>query len=303
MRDAVHAFWAQPKDAPAAIAQPCTWNLDEPRQCNPTCEGVGSAIARPTDVSGVGSSIARHHDDSGCAVHVNVLTATGDSNGVAPTLRANILGILNGMNATLPTGAHIAPLRLSMWRGPMASWLWPKDDPCTGFGTCCNEAACKPPFALSPRLAALGIRQQLILGSIHTVRQPVSISKPLGRLLPLLASSPRGRQIRPALVPSLLPCLSPHPLVPSLLPCLPPHPLVPSLLPCLSPHPEVAVSRLTSAGCSGLRVALLPFATAQLFDARRPHRWHLCKMGGDDCGRRRRGRYTHAASLNPRTWR
>jgi len=77
-------------------------------------------------------------------------------------------GILNGLNLTAPAATIVAPLRLSMWRGPMASWLWPNRTACKGPGTCCTPLACAAPFAEAGRLAALGLRQQYILNGIHT---------------------------------------------------------------------------------------------------------------------------------------
>eukprot|EP00040_Diaphanoeca_grandis_P013218 m.66885 g.66885 ORF g.66885 m.66885 type:complete len:534 (+) comp23740_c0_seq2:83-1684(+) len=78
-----------------------------------------------------------------------------------------ICGILNGVNLSSPSKSLIEPLKLSMWRGPIASWLWPNRSGCTGFGTCCNDVSCVPPFAEAAYLKELGLRQQYILNGIH----------------------------------------------------------------------------------------------------------------------------------------
>ena len=77
-------------------------------------------------------------------------------------------GLLNGMNLTAPADELISPLKFSMWRGPIASWLWPGRGGCTGAGTCCTPASCAPPFAEAERLARFGLRQQYIASGLLT---------------------------------------------------------------------------------------------------------------------------------------
>eukprot|EP01047_Picozoa_sp_COSAG01_P027624 COSAG01_NODE_1829_length_9125_cov_11.706182_3_plen_554_part_00 len=77
-------------------------------------------------------------------------------------------GILNGMNSSLPANDVIRPLGLSMWRGPIASWLWPNRTSCRGVGTCCTPDSCLPPFSEVERIANFGLRQQFILSGILT---------------------------------------------------------------------------------------------------------------------------------------
>jgi hypothetical protein len=72
-------------------------------------------------------------------------------------------GVLNGMNGSSPQSETIVPLKLQMWRGPMANWLWPNRTSCKGAGTCCTPEACPAPFSEAARLSSLGIRQQYIL--------------------------------------------------------------------------------------------------------------------------------------------
>eukprot|EP00039_Didymoeca_costata_P011955 m.170605 g.170605 ORF g.170605 m.170605 type:complete len:528 (+) comp15340_c0_seq13:316-1899(+) len=76
-------------------------------------------------------------------------------------------GILNGMNGTSPSDDVISRIKPKMWRGPLASWLWPNRESCTGYNTCCNDTACIPPYTEANRIKSLGIRQQYILNNIH----------------------------------------------------------------------------------------------------------------------------------------
>jgi len=98
-----------------------------------------------------------------CSVAVDVAPAARR----AEPLGGRVAGILSGLNLSQPAAATIAPLGLSMWRGPTASWLWPNRSSCTGLGTCCTPGACAPVFSEAQRLQALGLRQQYILGGIH----------------------------------------------------------------------------------------------------------------------------------------
>ena len=87
------------------------------------------------------------------------------------TISGRVTGVLNGLNNTLPASSTIAPLGLSMWRGPIASWLWPDRSLCKdlNFGVpgCCDVSGCAPPFSEAARLHSLGFRQQYILNGIH----------------------------------------------------------------------------------------------------------------------------------------
>ena len=77
-----------------------------------------------------------------------------------------VAGVLNGLNNSQPPTPSIAPLGLTMWRGPQASWLWPNRTGCRGPRTCCTLDSCPAPFAEAARLSALGLRQQYILDGL-----------------------------------------------------------------------------------------------------------------------------------------
>ena len=81
-------------------------------------------------------------------------------------ITGRVAGLLNGVNLTQPGDALIAPLGLTMWRGPPASWLWNRTG-CGGLRTCCTLESCEPPFAEAGRLQGLGLRQQYILDGLH----------------------------------------------------------------------------------------------------------------------------------------
>jgi hypothetical protein len=84
-----------------------------------------------------------------------------------PPLSRHVAGLLNGINGTAPDDDIILGGGFSMWRGPIASWLWPSKEECHGFGTCCNQTGCAIPFSEAARVARLGMRQQYILDGVH----------------------------------------------------------------------------------------------------------------------------------------
>jgi hypothetical protein len=86
----------------------------------------------------------------------------------ASVITGRAQGLLNGMNLTAPSSLAIAGIKPSMWRGPIASWLWPNRTSCKGPRTCCTPDACPAPFAEAERLTSLGMRQQYILDAFHT---------------------------------------------------------------------------------------------------------------------------------------
>lgn len=97
----------------------------------------------------------------GCNATIDLAVPPRPSNG------ATVGGVLSAMNNSQPAAALIAPLVLSMFRGPPNTWLWPNRTGCTYRRTCCTAGSCSPPFYLADRLARLGLRQQYILGSLH----------------------------------------------------------------------------------------------------------------------------------------
>ena len=93
--------------------------------------------------------------------------ATLDLRAARPSRGAHVVGFLNALNNTQPSAAAIAPLGMSMWRGPPNTWLWPNRTGCTERRSCCTTDSCLPPFYLAQRAKQLGLRQQYILGSLH----------------------------------------------------------------------------------------------------------------------------------------
>ena len=53
-----------------------------------------------------------------------------------PSRGAHVIGFLNAMNDSQPSAAAIAPLGMSMWRGPPNTWLWPNRTGCTERRSC-----------------------------------------------------------------------------------------------------------------------------------------------------------------------
>eukprot|EP00041_Stephanoeca_diplocostata_P024921 m.641882 g.641882 ORF g.641882 m.641882 type:complete len:274 (-) comp22632_c0_seq7:419-1240(-) len=101
-----------------------------------------------------------------CSLHANV--ADGFSQDTLLSGRAS--GLLNGMNVSQPADSVIDRFNFTMWRGPMASWLWPNRTYCTGWRSCCTESSCAAPFAEASRILRIGgglLRQQYILDSFH----------------------------------------------------------------------------------------------------------------------------------------
>jgi hypothetical protein len=71
-------------------------------------------------------------------------------------------GILNSINETSPPLQYMLPLKLPMWRGPMAHWLWACSPHCN-----CTTGNCSDPFYLYDRVKSVATRQQYILDNIH----------------------------------------------------------------------------------------------------------------------------------------
>lgn len=102
---------------------------------------------------------------------ITVQASSSDDGALSATVAGRATGVLNGLNGTLPTTDFIKPYGFSMWRGPIAGWLWPGRGNCTdlmfGVPGCCDEASCLPPFTEVAKLQSIGLRQQYILDGIH----------------------------------------------------------------------------------------------------------------------------------------